>query len=122
MHDLEKFLMKRARILEVGYYAAVTIQRFIRGYISRNKTIEYLLLRFEYIHPTKRTEAHYIDRETNDIWDWPPLLIDHCRPASPRTLQRRLDASAKVIVVAVAVIAPLRVEVAPGTVTDDNVI
>lgn len=96
MHDLEKFLMKRARILEVGYYAAVTIQRFIRGYISRNKTIEYLLLRFEYIHPTKRTQEHYIDRETNDIWDWPPLLIDHCRPASPRTLQRRLASTAKV--------------------------
>lgn len=96
MQDLEKFLMKRARILEVGYYAAVTIQRFVRGYISRNKTIEYLLLRFEYIHATKRTEAHYIDRETNDIWDWPPLLIDHCRPASPRTLQRRLASTAKV--------------------------
>ena len=33
-----------------------------------------------------------------------------------------LNQNAKVIVVAVAVIAPLRVEVAPGTVTEDNVI
>jgi hypothetical protein len=88
-------LARRKRIIEVGHYAATFIQTRVRRYCAKRKTRKALLERFEYVAPQGKKEAYYIDRLQMKKRSSYPRLIAGERPASPSTIQRRLNGDEK---------------------------
>jgi len=83
-----RMLRRRKQVLEVGQYAIILIQRFIRGFCCRKKFKLDMLKRFEYIY--SRSGIHYLDKETNTKWYSPPFCFKNDVPLTPRTAQRKL--------------------------------
>ena len=93
-----KLVELRARILQVGNEAATFIQCRVRKYFVQKRIRRYLLNRFVWDPATRRRpQDSWIDKQTSKrFYDTPALLRDE-RPATPRTMQRRLKAEQKKI-------------------------
>ena len=94
LNNIKKLLEKRRRVMEIGYYAAIFLQRIIRGYCSRRKFRRMMLMRFEYVY--SRKGEYYIDKNDNTKWSKVPYFFRYENPGTPRTIQRRIAADQKV--------------------------
>jgi hypothetical protein len=87
---LNKILEKRMRIIEVGEFAAIYIQSKIRSVLCRMRVKAHMLQRFHFYHPAAKRGSYYLDKKDGQKWIHAPVFIRHERPASPRTISRRL--------------------------------
>ena len=93
--DVSKDLEVRKRVHEIGHYAALCIQRFIRSCLCRKRVKLFMMKRFEYTFPSRLRLGYYTDRTTKMVWPDAPVLFRHERPTSPRTLVRRINTKQK---------------------------
>ena len=90
--EIMKLIQRRQRIKEVGEAAAIFLQSVIRKYICMLNTRRKLLRRFTYVPPTKKKQEFFVDEEKLQKWTRYPHLVSKERPATPKTIQRRLEA------------------------------
>lgn len=72
-NDVRNDLELRRRMFELGHYAALSIQCFVRSYLCRQRVKAFMLKRFEYTYPTRLRPGYYTDKKTKDFW--PVLCI-----------------------------------------------
>ena len=86
---LNKILLRRQRLLEVGYFAIVFLQSRIRKFIAKRKVRKMLMLRFQKVEP-KYKEMYYYDSKLGRRLQNLPRMIRSERPGSPTTIERRI--------------------------------
>ncbi len=86
---LNKLLLRRQRLLEVGYFAIVFLQSRIRKFIAKRKVRKMLMLRFQKVEP-KNKEMYYYDSKLGRRLQMLPRMIRNERPGSPTTIERRI--------------------------------
>jgi len=93
---LKRLLALRARIVEIGNYAATFIQCRVRKFLLRRRVRRFMVTRFTW-DPATRMRPHdtYVDTQTGKRYQQKPILLRNERPASPRAIQRRLNSEAK---------------------------
>ena len=67
-HNVRNHLDTRKRMHQIGHYAALCIQCFVRSYLCRQRVKDFMMKRFEYTFPTRLREGYYIDKKTKDYW------------------------------------------------------
>lgn len=100
--DLYLRLSRNKRISEVGQLGAIYLQAKIRRMITRIKTRQKLLKRFEFVplllsqklqpnlhNPYNHTD-YFFDQIRLHRWGRYPKLLQNERPATPRTIDRRI--------------------------------
>lgn len=66
--DVRNDLELRKRMYEIGHYAALSIQCFVRSYLCRQRVKAFMMKRFEYTFPTRVRPGYYTDKKTKDFW------------------------------------------------------
>lgn len=89
--EMMNILRRNKRINEVGHLAAILIQSHLRKYLTKRRLRYILLKRFEYVPSTRTQYEYYYDTKTLKKWNYQPRLIQSERPATPRTIERRLN-------------------------------
>lgn len=86
-----RIIERRIRINDVGHIAATYIQARVRRYITQIKVRHMLLMRFEYIPESKIRGEIFYDSLKQRKWQRFPHLLANDRPATPRTIRRRIN-------------------------------
>ena len=86
---LNKILLRRQRLLEIGYFAIVFLQSRIRKLIAKRRVRKMLMLRFQKVEP-KNKEMYYYDSKLGRRLQMLPRMIRNERPGSPTTIERRI--------------------------------
>lgn len=66
--EVSNNLKLRKRLYEIGHFAALCIQSFVRSCLCRRRVKEFMMKRFEYTFPTRSRGGYYTDKKTKDFW------------------------------------------------------
>lgn len=86
-----RLLQRKKRVKEVGNFAALFLQSRIRKVITKRKLRKLLLQRFEYVPPTRKKDAFFVDTKKNRKWQSLPAIMHDEAPGTPRTISRRMN-------------------------------
>lgn len=84
-------IKRRNRMLLLGNFAAIFIQKHIRRYIATRRVRKIMLSRIEFVPATKTKPEYYYDTKKLRRWNHKPKILGNEGMSTPRTIQRRMN-------------------------------